>query len=46
MADDILAKREAVLRAYSGDKWAAKVAKMTDQQLIAVYLRLKRTNKV
>lgn len=43
---DILAKREAVKFAYPSPTWANKVMKMTDSQIIAVYLRLKSQNKV
>lgn len=46
MSDDILHKRTAVRQAYYGQKWYDKVDKMTDSQIIAVYLRLKSQNKV
>lgn len=45
-------KREAIRGAYRGldgkpsKSWSAKVDKMSDQQVIAVYLRLKNTNKI
>lgn len=44
--DDIQRKRMEVERAYSSSSWASKVRMMSDQQVIAVYLRLKRTGKV
>lgn len=46
MSSDILVKKNAVTQAYSGPAWKAKVDKMTDSQIIAVYLRLKSQNKV
>ena len=45
--DDISTKREAVIGAYPGSrKWKTKVIKMSEAQLIAVYLRLKAQGKV
>lgn len=32
--------REYVRNAYQGDRWQAKVAKMADNQIIAIYFRL------
>lgn len=46
MADNMLLKRREVEKAYHGEKWQAKVRKMSDQQVIAVYLRLKSQGKV
>lgn len=46
MTNDILLKREAVKQAYQSPSWRAKVDKMRDAQVIAVYLRLKQSNKV
>ena len=44
---DILKKKQDVLNAYDNSPtWVAKVNKMTDQQIIAVYLRLQRTNRI
>lgn len=44
---DIDVKRTAVINAYPGSrKWKTKVMKMTEAQLIAVYLRLKSQGKV
>jgi hypothetical protein len=39
-------KREALKGAYSGEKWIVKVDKMSDEQIIAVYNRLKSQGKV
>lgn len=45
-------EREAIKMAYVGlerkptASWLAKVAKMGDQQVIAVYMRLKNTGKI
>ena len=45
-------EREAIKQAYVGlegkptASWLAKVAKMGDQQVIAVYMRLKKTGKI
>lgn len=39
--------REAVKSAYNkSKKWAIKVDKMTDAQVVAVYLRLHREGKI
>lgn len=47
MSNDILLKRQLVKDAYNGSpKWAAKVDKMTDEQVIAVYFRLKQQNQI
>ena len=47
MSNDILLKRQLVKGAYNGSpKWAAKVDKMTDEQIIAVYFRLKQNNQI
>lgn len=47
MSNDILLKRQLVKDAYNGSpKWAAKVDKMTDEQIIAVYFRLKQNNQI
>ena len=40
------AYREQVRQAYPGKKWWDRVAAMTDNQIIAVYLRLKSRGKV
>jgi hypothetical protein len=39
-------KRQALLTVYPGDKWADKVKKMPEAQVIAVYMNLKRQNKL
>lgn len=39
-------KREALKSVYSSKKWAFKVDKMPDDQIAAVYLRLKKQNKL
>jgi hypothetical protein len=45
-------EREAIKQAYKGldgkptASWLAKVAKMSDPQVIAVYMRLKKTNRI
>lgn len=39
-------KREAVKRAYPGTRWALKVAKMSDRQVIATYIRLSNAKKI
>ena len=44
---DILLKRQLVKDAYNNSpKWCAKVDKMTDEQLMAVYFRLKQQNQI
>jgi hypothetical protein len=45
--DDISKKREALIGAYPGSrKWKTKVIHMSEEQVIAVYLRLKAQGKV
>lgn len=39
MSDDIHQKRNYVLSLYSGPKWRRKVERMTDAQVVAIYLR-------
>lgn len=39
-------ERAAVSAAYSGDKWAQRVKKMPDDQISAIYLRLKAQGKI
>lgn len=47
MADDIYLKRQLVKDAYNNSpKWNKKVDGMTDQQVIAVYFRLKQQNQI
>lgn len=38
--------REAVKKAYPNRKWATRVDKMTDAQVVAVYFRLQKQGKV
>lgn len=39
-------ERVAVTAAYPNTKWASRVKKMSDSQVTAVYLRLKKQGKV
>lgn len=39
-------ERAAVSAAYSGKQWHEKVRKMPDDQIIAIYKRLKAQNKI
>lgn len=39
-------KREALKRVYKSKAWADRVNKMTDDQVVAIYLRLKNQNKI
>lgn len=39
-------KRKAVRQAYPSDKWKKKVDEMTDDQVTAIYIRLKGQGKV
>lgn len=39
-------KRAIIAAAYSGESWANKVANMSDEQVIAVYLRFKASGKI
>ena len=43
---DVNQMRQAFLAAYSGPGWKMKVNRMSDPQVIAVYFRLKQTNKI
>lgn len=44
---DIDQKREAVKKVYSRENWdVAKVDKMPDSQVIAIYLRFQREQKL
>ncbi len=43
---NISQKREALKGAYSGEKWIEKVNNMSDEQVQAIYLRLKGQGKV
>ena len=44
--DDISKKREAVMGAYPNATWKNKVKLMSDQQIVAVYLRLKNAGRI
>jgi len=47
MNDDIVRKRELVLKAYPHSKtWSKKVKDMSDSQIIAVFLRLRGQRKI
>ena len=39
-------KRQELLKAYDSPKWHDKVKKMSDAQVVAIYLRLKQQNKL
>lgn len=39
-------KRTALTKAYPGRKWADKVKRMPEDQVVATYLRLKRAGKL
>lgn len=39
-------EREALKQAYPSKRWADKVKKMPDDQVVAVYLRLKKQGKI
>lgn len=44
--DDVTKKREALKSVYHSESWVEKVKNMPDDQVVAVYLRLKAQNKV
>lgn len=44
--DDIFRKRELVKQAYPTETWKEKVKNMSDSQIIAVFLRLRRQGKI
>lgn len=39
-------EREQLKKVYPSSKWAQKVDKMSESQLVAVYMRLKQQNKI
>jgi hypothetical protein len=39
-------EREAIKKVYKSKQWSDKVNKMTDDQVVAIYLRLKSQNKL
>ena len=42
----IISNVEELKKAYSGEKWTAKVDKMSDSQVTAIYIRLKAQGKL
>jgi hypothetical protein len=44
--DNIQIKREALYKAYPGAAWREKVKAMSEDQVVAVYLRLRNQNKI
>lgn len=46
MAATTQQKREALKGAYPGSSWIQKVTKMSETQVVAVYLNLKKQGKV
>jgi hypothetical protein len=46
MASDTEKKRQQVMGAYSGKAWQDKVKAMTEDQVVAIFLRLKSQNKI
>ena len=44
--DDISKKREQLMLAYPHRRWQQKVIRMSEAQVIAVYLRLKAQGKI
>lgn len=38
--------RESLKKVYDGPKWADKVKNMTEAQVFAIYVRLRRQNKI
>lgn len=46
MAKTNTKEREAVKSAYPGPKWAKRVDNMEDDQIVAVYMRLRIQGKI
>lgn len=44
--NDIEQKRQAIASTYRSYSWAKKVKAMTDEQVIAVFLRFKQSGKI
>ena len=44
--DDIFRKRELVKQAYPHKAWALKVDNMSDAKVVAIFLSLKRRNRI
>lgn len=42
MADDLVAKREFVASLYPGPRWKHKVARMPENQVLAIFFREKQ----
>lgn len=42
----VIQQREALKSVYKNRSWAARVNKMPDEQVQAIYLRLKQQNKL
>lgn len=40
------AEREALKKAYPSKKWAQQVDKMTESQVVAIYMRLRAQSKL
>lgn len=43
---DAVKEREALKLVYRGQKWVDKVNKMTDAQVVAIYMRFKAQHKL
>jgi len=39
-------ERQAIKKVYPTDKWSAKVDKMSDAQVVAIYLRFKSQKRL
>jgi hypothetical protein len=46
MANDVEKARQAVMGAYPSKRWRDKVKEMREDQVIAIYMRLKAQNKL
>ena len=46
MSRDVEMKRQAVMGAYHSFAWQDKVLKMSDRQVVAIFLRLKAQGKL
>lgn len=38
--------RDAIIKAYSGEKWKSKVLSMPSEQIVALYFSLQRRGKI
>lgn len=43
---DTIQQREMLKQVYDSKKWAAKVDKMSDSQVFAIFMRLRQQNKL